>query len=483
MDPAGLNDQPAGNTPDPALVGRTRVDLLLDQLEQTVDLLIQESANPAMSLVKGSRLIEWTQRLEQTGNKLAVPEQRLVGLMQTAGCHTDNPISLFSSMEKFLVALLQISHREAKDRVRAARMFNEQVAPSGQRIPVRYPALAVEQQTGTISTQRIGLITDALADWERLQTLPGGPITDHAVASAEATLADHAPVLPPSELKRVIDRIGDYLNPDGDYTDPALHDELRSLKLSLIRRGLHRGQWRLEGYLTPAVGAQTNAALGSLAKPAPVKDEHGHLLEPDRRPPDARMHDAFAHLLDHALRSPDLPAHGGTPATLIIRADANDLLGQITGANSAADRAGFGTCEDGTRLPIQDVKALTGEAEIIRLIFAKEKPEPLYLGRTRRLATHAQTMALVARDKGCTFPGCDKSPKWCQRHHLIDWLHGGKTDLDNLTLLCAYHHYRFAEHGWTADLKHGRVWWKPPKTIDTEQKPILNEHHFPRLRR
>ena len=32
---------------------------------------------------------------------------------------------------------------------------------------------------------------------------------------------------------------------------------------------------------------------------------------------------------------------------------------------------------------------------------------PLQLGRTRRIATRGQTAALIARDKGCSFPGCD----------------------------------------------------------------------------
>jgi hypothetical protein len=66
---------------------------------------------------------------------------------------------------------------------------------------------------------------------------------------------------------------------------------------------------------------------------------------------------------------------------------------------------------------------------------------------------------------------------------LVDWADGGPTDLPNLALLCAFHHYRFAKHGWTAEYQHGRVWWRPPKTIDPDQKPILNTiHRNPPLR-
>ena len=61
---------------------------------------------------------------------------------------------------------------------------------------------------------------------------------------------------------------------------------------------------------------------------------------------------------------------------------------------------------------------------------------PLALGRTQRLASKGQTMALIARDGGCSFPGCTHRPAWCDRHHILDWIHGGPTDLDNHTF-CA----------------------------------------------
>ena len=65
---------------------------------------------------------------------------------------------------------------------------------------------------------------------------------------------------------------------------------------------------------------------------------------------------------------------------------------------------------------------------------------PLSLGRTNRIATPGQTIALAARDRGCTFPGCDRPAAWTQRHHVVPWHEGGRTDLDNLALVCGYHH-------------------------------------------
>ena len=66
-----------------------------------------------------------------------------------------------------------------------------------------------------------------------------------------------------------------------------------------------------------------------------------------------------------------------------------------------------------------------------------------------RFPTAAQFRALVLRDRHCQFPGCDRPPEWTDAHHLIHWLHGGTTDLDNLVLLCRYHHVTCHEGDWT----------------------------------
>jgi hypothetical protein len=99
----------------------------------------------------------------------------------------------------------------------------------------------------------------------------------------------------------------------------------------------------------------------------------------------------------------------------------------------------------------------------------------LSLGRTKRIATRAQTLALVARDRGCSFPGCAHPPEFCERHHLREWADGGPTDLDNLTLLCRYHHHNFATRGWACRLNEdGIPEWVPPRHVDRSQTPLIN---------
>ncbi|MEO1201698.1 MAG: HNH endonuclease signature motif containing protein, partial [Pseudomonadota bacterium] len=50
------------------------------------------------------------------------------------------------------------------------------------------------------------------------------------------------------------------------------------------------------------------------------------------------------------------------------------------------------------------------------------------------------------RDGGCRFPGCT-STRHCHGHHIEHWQHGGETSLDNLVLLCPYHHRLVHEGG------------------------------------
>ena len=99
----------------------------------------------------------------------------------------------------------------------------------------------------------------------------------------------------------------------------------------------------------------------------------------------------------------------------------------------------------------------------------------LNLGRSRRIASRSQTIALIARDSGCSFPGCETSPEWAERHHIVPWIDGGKTDLDNLTLLCRYHHHNFASNGWDCHINgDGLPEWSPPWWIDRSRTPMIN---------
>ena len=54
----------------------------------------------------------------------------------------------------------------------------------------------------------------------------------------------------------------------------------------------------------------------------------------------------------------------------------------------------------------------------------------------------------MLRDRGCAFPGCTHTA-FLHGHHIEHWLHGGETSLDNLVMLCTFHHHLVHEGGWT----------------------------------
>ena len=95
----------------------------------------------------------------------------------------------------------------------------------------------------------------------------------------------------------------------------------------------------------------------------------------------------------------------------------------------------------------ETARRLACDAEVGRVL-TRGRSEVLDLGRRTRLVSRAQRRALVRRDGGCGFPGCDRPHWWCDAHHIVPWILGGRTDLANLLLLCRRHHVLVHEGGW-----------------------------------
>ncbi|MGH3792150.1 MAG: HNH endonuclease signature motif containing protein [Pseudonocardiaceae bacterium] len=79
------------------------------------------------------------------------------------------------------------------------------------------------------------------------------------------------------------------------------------------------------------------------------------------------------------------------------------------------------------------------DAKIIPVVLSGDS-EPLDVGRAMRTVPLGIRRALVARDRGCTFPGCDRAPALCHAHHVLEWNNDGYTEVNNMCLLCPTHH-------------------------------------------
>jgi hypothetical protein len=106
---------------------------------------------------------------------------------------------------------------------------------------------------------------------------------------------------------------------------------------------------------------------------------------------------------------------------------------------------------DGETVCAETARRLACDAEVIPAVLGSAG-EPLDIGRLSRVIPTGLRRALVLRDQHCRFPGCDRPPAWCDGHHVVAWSRGGPTALDNLVLLCAFHHTLVHEGRWRLSL-------------------------------
>jgi hypothetical protein len=146
----------------------------------------------------------------------------------------------------------------------------------------------------------------------------------------------------------------------------------------------------------------------------------------------------------------------------------------------------------GPGLPARVVERLTCSGRIRTIVFDPrippgQAPNVLDIGGSHRVVTDKQFRALLLRDGGCAHPGCH-SQIGLEAHHVQHWLHGGKTILANLVLLCRRHHH--AHHdGEFLILPLGRGRFRfltadghelpnrvAPSELAASHTPIENEH-------
>ncbi|MET0864702.1 MAG: HNH endonuclease signature motif containing protein, partial [Nakamurella sp.] len=83
--------------------------------------------------------------------------------------------------------------------------------------------------------------------------------------------------------------------------------------------------------------------------------------------------------------------------------------------------------------------------------------------------------AITLRDKGCSFPGCDRPPGWTDAHHVRSWLHDGETAYGNSCLLCRFHHTTVHKGDWAIVFAaDGIPEFIPPPWVDPDRKPRRN---------
>lgn len=429
----------------------------LDGVRTSLGHLIKVVDDGALTDLGAVSLIGFLAEFEQVRNRLPVIDRAVIqyGIEQgVPGVLTER------SMTRVLMSGLRLSVGEAHRRVKAAEHTAKRHAMTGEPLGAFRPQLAEAQADGLVTPEQVGLIDTALRKVDHCDPA--------AVAAGEKLLVDAATELGPKELGVVAASLVNAIDPDGvQPADEREQQARRFFHLKQRRDGCWAGDFRL----TPELGQKLQALLDPLSTPQTTRYQTGgedgearQQVVADERTQGQRRHDAVESMVDRLLRSDDLPESGGIPTTLLIVLSYADYL------------AGRGIAHYGDGTPVSVTNALT-LADQADLAWCVKTPKGavLDLYRSRRIASPAQTLALIARDGGCSFPGCGTAPSWCERHHIVAWQAGGDTNLDNLTLLCRYHHRHFEHGGWTCQMNQdGLPVWIPPKWIDRQQRPILH---------
>jgi hypothetical protein len=143
-----------------------------------------------------------------------------------------------------------------------------------------------------------------------------------------------------------------------------------------------------------------------------------------------------------------------TPATVVVHARLEGLVSD----------AGGSELEAGSAVHPQVVRRLLCDAKV-RTIVEDADSNVLAVTPLRREPPAWMVRQVRYRDRGCRFPGCG-ARAFTEAHHVRWWRHGGKTTLENLLLMCSFHHRLVHELGWWVRRdRDGQVVWLRPDGV------------------
>jgi hypothetical protein len=301
------------------------------------------------------------------------------------------------SMQAWLRKHCRLSPGAARERVTVARRLNDEL-----------PETATAFAAGEISYSHARGIATATTDLRRGR-----------VRAIEPILVDVAREHDPTELSRAVavwreaaDAEAALERDHGDHTARRFH-------LSQT----FEGRWRADGDFDAEGGATITTAINSYMHPDPKGSQP--------RSPAQRRADALVEMCRQVLDRGDAPVKGGVRPQLNVTVDL-ETLERRAGAK-AADLDWHGPITGET------ARRLACDAGVSRII-TKGKSEILDVGRRTRVVPSAIRRAVIARDRCCVEPGCDRPWWWCDVHHKVHWIDGGRTAVEDLELRCRRHH-------------------------------------------
>ncbi|CCG04331.1 HNH endonuclease signature motif containing protein [Blastococcus saxobsidens] len=366
----------------------------MSELQSALDAL---AADDVRSLPPRQQLDEITELLEAR-NRIDAQLARRVRAAELQQAPEDDGMR---SMQSWLRGRGRLSAAAAGQLVRNGRALDH------------LPALAAAFAEGAVTAEQVAVVAPVVKEDRRTAALAlGVDLADlDEVFTAVAASRDIR------QLGRVVQHYLARLDPDGPEPDPT---EERGLTLSTFSDGTVV----IRGQLDAVGGEKLQAALEAVVQADRPKG--------DLRTRAQQLADALVQLADNQLASGHLPFLRTVKPTVVVTITSTDLFDPAPGPASA-------TTAFGSLLSAAKVRQLACDGSVVPVLVDGDGL-PLDMGRTKRVYPPHLRRAVELRDDTCVFAGCGAPKYWCEVHHLIHWLFGGETSLENGALLCERHH-------------------------------------------
>ncbi|GLY48792.1 HNH endonuclease signature motif containing protein [Lentzea sp. NBRC 102530] len=386
----------------------------------------------ALGLSTPLELLDELKRKVRALNQLQFQVLQLIGALDQQGAA--QALGYKDLVEVFKHAL-RWDPKVSRRKVKQAQALCPSITPTGSLLAPALPGVADAMAAGELSEDHVEVLAEAMAG------LPS-VAEEHVVAYA----LQHEP----RSAKAFCTELAYRLDQDG----PQPREPQPVQPRNSLRRQWKAGRYLLSADLDAETGAKLDALIDPLAKPEPG----------DLRTAPEREGDALCEVADLALRGSGDRIHGGDRVQLTVTVDYDKL------------REGIGTAllDNGDRLPMSRVRRIACDAAVIPAVLGS-RSQIYDVGRKTRTINAGLRRVLVARDKGCAFPGCTRPPKHCEAHHIKFWADGGETNAANLVLLCRRHHDLAHHSQWQIQMLEGRPAFRPPAFIDPLRRPRTNE--------
>ena len=412
----------------------TRVSAPVPELRPALSLVASDAPDDALSVDElGSRIVG-------LAGRLAAATCRWLLLVAAFDAREGGTRFGLPSTARWLSHTCGLSRRTAVEHVRVARAL------------AAHPQLAAAMSAGRLSYSHVRAITRVAAPGE--DTL----VRDLVMVAENGTVGQLESMV---RGLRTIEH--NEAEPSGDAGEYLSH------------RWGSDSRWQLNARLDPEHGAVVRSAIETIARAEGLTQAQALV----------RMAEiALAAVNDGA--DPPRALRGEERAAIVVHLDAAALPEEGDEARSAERARPAGRVEHGPGLPDRVVKRLLCSGRIRSAVHDAEG-NVRDLGRSHRVVSERQFRALLLREGGCAHPGCG-STHGLEAHHVWHWIHGGRTDLTNLVLLCQAHHHAHHDGAFgIVPLGGGRFRFsrsdgcvltdhiEPAALIDTDQ-PLEDEH-------